>query len=132
MNKAAIAFGVILIVLGAVACGILLTPVSTNTIAAGEATTVRAGSSVPRIFHIPNDAYVSGTLSTVSGGSGDIDFYVFDKTNYDNWIIHQPNNRYVYTEQAVVRSYLLEQTKKLTSISCLTILLEAFLVQTGS
>ena len=100
LRKTVVSFASILIVLGVVAYAILSAFVSNQIIVAGEAITAMAGSSVPRAFHLPNDAHVSGTLSTVSGGNGDIDFYVFDKVNYDNWIINQPNNRYVYIYRA--------------------------------
>jgi ribosomal protein L32 len=95
-----IVFGAVLIVLGVVAYGILPTIVSKQTIAVGEAITVKAGSSVPRAFRLPNDARISGTLNTVTGGNGDIDFYAFDKTNYDKWIRSQTNTRYIFIYRA--------------------------------
>lgn len=100
MRKSVVVLGAILVVLGVLAYAILPTFVNNQTIVSAEAITARAGSSVPRVFRLPNDATATGTLSTVSGGNGDIDFYVFDKNNYDNWVINQPNNRYVYIYRA--------------------------------
>lgn len=114
LRKSVVVLGATLIVLGVVAYAILLTFVNKQTIVSAEAITAKAGSSVPRVFHLPNDATVAGTLSTVSGGNGDIDFYVFDKVNYDNWIINQPNNRYVYIYRASSGSLFSFRTDKET------------------
>jgi ribosomal protein L32 len=100
LRKAVLALGAILIVLGVVAYAIPLAIVSKQTMVAGGSITIMAGSSVPRAFHLPDDATVSGFISAVWGGNGDIDFYVFDKTNYDNWINNLQNTRYVFIYRA--------------------------------
>lgn len=84
MRKAPILLGAVLIVVGIIAYEVLLIPVSNRTLVSGESVTIRAGSSVPRAFPFPDDALVTGTISSVSGGGSghdDIDFYVFDKNN---------------------------------------------------
>jgi RNA polymerase subunit RPABC4/transcription elongation factor Spt4 len=103
MRKAPVIVGVVLIVLGIIVYEVLFIPVSYGTLVSGESLTIRAGSSVPRAFPLPDDALVSGTIGSVSGGGSghdDIDFYVFDKSNYDNWIKGQQNVRYVYIYRA--------------------------------
>jgi RNA polymerase subunit RPABC4/transcription elongation factor Spt4 len=103
MRKGPIVLGVAMITLGIIASEVLSIPVSYRVIVSGEPVTIRAGSSVPRAFPLPNDVLVSGTIGSVSGGGSghdDIDFYVFDKNNYDNWINGQQNVRYVYIYRA--------------------------------
>jgi hypothetical protein len=100
LGKMVIVFGVILVVLGVVAYVAFPIPQSNRILVSGEAMTVRAGSSVPRVFHLPVDADVSGDITTVSGGNLDIDFYVFDKNNYDLWSGGQQSLKYVYIYRA--------------------------------
>lgn len=92
--------GVILIISGVIAYLALRIPTSYPTLVSVDAMTVRAGSSTPRTYHLPVDAYVYGHIDAVSGGNGDIDFYVFDKSNYDLWSNGQTNVRYVFIYRA--------------------------------
>ena len=105
MNRSNIALGIFLIALGAVVYTSLqpiisLQPVIKQTMASDVAVTIMAGSNVPRIFHLPNFARVTGTINTVSGGNKDINFYVFDKGNYNRWIDGLPNSHYIYIYRA--------------------------------
>jgi hypothetical protein len=95
MGKMLIVFGAFLVVLGAVAYIALPIPRSNRILVSGETMTVRTGSSVPRVFHLPADADVSGEITTVSGGNLDIDFYLFDKNNYDLWSSGQQSLYYL-------------------------------------
>jgi len=92
--KVLVALGVIVVVIGVVAYVVLPIPVSSIALVSEEPLSIRGGSSVPRTFHIPNDAYVSGTINEVTGGNNDIDFYVFDKYNYNNWVGGQASVHY--------------------------------------
>jgi ribosomal protein L32 len=100
MGKVVMVLGVILVVLGVVAYVALPIPHSYPILVSGETMTAKAGSSVPRVFHIPVDADVSGDITIVSGGNLDIDFYVFDKNNYDLWSSGQQSVKYVYIYRA--------------------------------
>lgn len=101
MRKSLLALGILLIVLGVIAYAVLLIPNNHATLVSGEAITVAAGSNVPRIFHLPFHAYVSGNMESVSGGNNDVDFYVFDKNNYDLWTKGQSANRYLFIYRAM-------------------------------
>jgi hypothetical protein len=100
MGKVVMVLGVILVVVGVVAYVALPIPHSYPILVSGETMTAKAGSSVPRVFHIPVDADVSGDITIVSGGNLDIDFYVFDKSNYDLWSSGQQSVKYVYIYRA--------------------------------
>jgi RNA polymerase subunit RPABC4/transcription elongation factor Spt4 len=112
VRKSIATLGLILVALGIVLYVILPIPKSHPTLVSGVTMTVRAGSSVPSAFHIPVDADVSGDITTVSGGNLDIDFYVFDKNNYDNWITNQANIRYVYIYRASSGAHFSFRTDK--------------------
>jgi len=112
VKKSIAALGLILVALGIILYVVLPIPKNYVTLVSGETIPVKAGSSVPRAFHIPADADVSGEITTVSGGNLDIDFYVFDKNNYDNWITNQANNRYVYIYRAGSGSHFSFRTDK--------------------
>jgi hypothetical protein len=100
VEKIAIVLGVILVVLGVVAYVAIPIPNSNPTLVSGETMTAMAGSSIPRVFHIPVGAGVSGVITTVTGGGPDIDFYVFDQNNYDLWSNGQQSVKYVYVFRA--------------------------------
>lgn len=92
--------GLILIVSGIVAYAELQTPTRELTLVSGQSIAALAGSSPQIAFHLPADAHVWGQLNTVSGGHGDIDFYVFDKSNYDLWSNGYASVKYVYIYRA--------------------------------
>ena len=100
MRPVVVILGLVLIVSGIITYAELQTPNRELTLVSGEAMTALAGSSPQRAFHLPADARVWGQLNTVSGGHGDIDFYVFDKSNYDLWSNVQTSVKYVYIYRA--------------------------------
>jgi ribosomal protein L32 len=100
VRQAIIVLGLILVASGITIYIALPIPNSYPTLVSGETMTAKAGSSVPRVFHIPVDADVSGDITIVSGGNLDIDFYVFDKNNYDLWSSGQQSVKYVYIYRA--------------------------------
>ena len=86
MKKRVAFIGIVLVAFGVIIYAIFSSIISSQTIAVNESFTVLAGSNVPSSFHLPNDADVSGTINQVTGQStNDIDFYVFDRANYQVW-----------------------------------------------
>lgn len=86
MKKRVIFIGIVLVAFGVILFAIFSSIISSQTMAVRESFTVLAGSNVPSSFHLPNDADVSGTINQVTGQlTNDIDFYVFDRTNYQLW-----------------------------------------------
>jgi len=86
MKKRVILVGIVLVAFGVITYAIFSSIISSQTIVVRESFTVLAGSNVPSSFHLPNDADVSGTINQVTGQTtNDIDFYVFDRANYQVW-----------------------------------------------
>jgi RNA polymerase subunit RPABC4/transcription elongation factor Spt4 len=101
MRKSIVVIGVVLVALGLIAYFLLMIPVNSGAVlVSSESLTVTQGSNAPRIFRLPLHADVRGTISTVTGQSGDIDFYVFDKDNYDMWRNGQSYSDYLYIYRA--------------------------------
>jgi predicted RNA-binding Zn-ribbon protein involved in translation (DUF1610 family) len=96
LRERVVFLGVILIALGVIIYLILPVVTSTQSIASQDAITVLAGSSVPRAIHLPSGADVDGTVNQVIGQvTNDIDFYVFDRTNYQSWFNKQTSVWYI-------------------------------------
>lgn len=96
MKKWIIILGIILIAAGTLVYLSLSAISNRQTMTGQEAMTILPGSSDPRSYHLPFDATVIGTIDQVQGQTtNDIDFYVFDKTNYQSWISKQPSVWYI-------------------------------------
>jgi RNA polymerase subunit RPABC4/transcription elongation factor Spt4 len=113
MKKSVVLASTVLVAFGVTIYMVFSSIISAQTIAARESLVVLAGSSVPRSFHLPNEADVSGTINQVTGQTtNDVDFYVFDRTNYQAWVNKQTSAWYIKIYRATNNAAFSFRTKK--------------------
>lgn len=62
--------------------------------------TVHPDSHYVEALSLPKDADVKGTINEVTGDLGQIDFYVFDESNYNLWINGSSYSKYFFIYKA--------------------------------